>query len=111
MNSQQLILDRIATAIAADERIVLIRDGQYVNTGTLRTLDADTLTQIAAVDYDFQQDNCHFTASPFNRSNPNRVASHWYGQPEFGSAPWVQRTIPALVDTVVTYLTTERNTP
>ena len=106
MNSQQLILDRIAAAIGADQNIVLIRDAQYSNTGTLRTLDRNTLRQIAAVSYNFQQGYCHF--GPVT----GYVAAHWYGKPKSATnAAWVQGSIPDLVTTVVTYLTTERNTP
>jgi len=99
MNSQQLILDRIATAVGCppNSRILLLNDGQYGNTGTLRTLDSDTLAQIAAVDYEFSQTGCNF--GPFGK----RVAAHRYGQPAT-SAAWVYGSIPELVDAVAAHL-------
>lgn len=101
MNSQQLILDRIAVAIAEhDEGITLIRDADYANVGTLRTLDAD-LNQIASVIYNFQTDYCHF--GPMS----NYVAALWYGRSAEGKAAWVCGSIPELVNTVVNHLTTK----
>ena len=98
MNSQQLILDRIAAAFPEDGDILLIRDTEYINTGTLRTLDADTLHQIASVSYNFKKYVCHF--GPVKE----RVATLWYDDPHTGTASWVKRSIPELVDTVVTHL-------
>ena len=106
MNSQQLILDRIAATIDATEGITLISDREYANTGTLRTIDTASLHQIAAVSYDFQNGYCHF--GPVT----DRVAAHWYGQSAEGKASWVKGSIPDLVAAVVTHLTTiEGNTP
>lgn len=105
MNSQTLILDRIASAIGADQSIVLIRDPQYSNTGTLRTLDRDTLVQIAAVHYDFQRSYCNF------KVGIDYVATHSYGQARTATnAAFVQGSIPDLVTAVVSYLT-ERTHP
>lgn len=98
MNSQQLILGRIAAAFPDDGDILLIRDTEYINTGTLRTLDADTLHQIASVSYSFQGYACHF--GPMTE----RVAALWYDAPHSGTASWVKRSIPELVDAVVTHL-------
>jgi hypothetical protein len=78
--------------------ITLIRDPEYANTGTLRTLDR-SLRQLGSVTYDFQQNYCHF--GPMS----NRVAALWYDQPNVnGKAGWVCGSIPDLVDTVVEHL-------
>ena len=103
--SQTLILDRITTAIEANEGITLINDRQYANTGTLRTLDAD-LNQIAAVEYEFNDGYCNFGKMS------RRVASLWYGMTDTtGKAAWVTGNIPDLVAAVTEHLlpTTERN--
>jgi hypothetical protein len=101
MTSQQLILDAIATAVGRIDGITLIRDPEYANTGTLRTLDR-SLRQIGAVTYDFQQNHCSF--GPMG----SRVASLWYDQPNVsGKADWVVGSIPDLVDTVVEHLLKE----
>lgn len=96
--SQQLILGRITAAIEADNSVVLVHDPEHANTGTLRTLDANTLVQIAAATYDFQRSYCNF--GPVT----NRVAAHWYGQSAEGKAAWVKGTIPDLVAAVVAHL-------
>ena len=98
MNSQDLILERIADAIGADDNLVLIHDREYGNMGVLRTLDSKTLRQIAAVSYDFQRGYCSFG------SFGNRLASLWYGQSAEGKAAWVKDSIPDLVDAVVRHL-------
>ena len=99
MNSQQLILDRITAAIEARDGVLLIEDRQYANTGTLRTVNAETLEQIAYVTYGFYQGYCDF--GPMT----DRVASLDYDSPSRGTAPWVQRSVPDLVDAVVAHLT------
>ena len=103
MNSQELILSRITTAVEAVENVLLIHDREYGNTGVLRALDTVTLDQIAAVSYDFQSGYCHFGPSS------NRVAALWYGQPrKETSASWVCGDIAELVNTVVNHLTTRK---
>ncbi len=94
MTSQELILTRIEAAIGND--LVFVNDRQYANTGTLRTLNAETLEQVAAVRYDFQDGDCRFGPS----SEP--VAALWYDEPRSDChAPWVCGSIPELVNTVV----------
>jgi hypothetical protein len=102
MNSQQLILERIAAAVEATG-LTLICDAQYANTGTLRALDAD-LNQIASVEYDFQERYCHFGQMS------NYVAALWYGQSAEGKASYVCGSIPELVNTVVNHFTTGGST-
>lgn len=97
--TQQLILDRITARVEADDGVMLVHDREWANIGTLRTLDANTLTQIAAVTYDFQSGYCHFGPGP------NRVAAHWYGQSAEGKSSWVYGSIPELVAVVTTHLT------
>ena len=97
MNSQDLILGKIADAFPADGPTLLIRDPGYSNTGTLRTLNAETLERIASVTYDFQGSYCNF--GPMS----NRVAALWYDT-KSGSADWVTHSIPELVARVVAHL-------
>jgi hypothetical protein len=99
VNSQQLILERIADKIADDESIILITDRGYSNTGMLRTLDSDSLQQIASVSYNFQSGYVNFGGMS------NYVASLSYDSPSAGAASWVKRSIPELVDAVVAHLT------
>jgi hypothetical protein len=100
MDSQGLILTAIEKAISRIDGITLIRDPEYANTGTLRTLDR-SLRQIGAVNYDFQQGYCMF------RYARKPVASHWYGQSAEGKASWVAGSIPDLVEVVVEHLLKE----
>ena len=97
MTSQELILARIADAVAGDANLTLIHDREYANTGTLRTLDTATLAQVGAVCYDFQQNSCHFGPQG------NRVAALRYGMPAT-SKGWVKGSIPEVVDAVVAHL-------
>ena len=97
MNTQDLILGRIAAAFPTDGPILLIRDPQYSNTGTLRTLNAETLKQIASVSYAFQDGYCNFGPMA------SRVAAMWYDT-DTGSAPWCAKSIPDLVARVVAHL-------
>lgn len=90
---QSLILDRITAAVAAHDGVLLAHDRHYANTGTLRTLDADTLASIAACTYDFQSH--YVTFGPMDR----RVASHWYD-----GASGTAKSIPELIDQVTTHL-------
>lgn len=100
MNSQQLILDRIAGSLDPLS-ITLLHDADWSNSGTLRTLDAGTLAQIARIDYNFQPGYCHF-----RKPNSEVVAALWYEQSDVtGKADWVRGSIPDLVDAVVAYLT------
>jgi hypothetical protein len=99
MNSQELILGRIGELVEG-AGFTFVRDADYGNTGTLRTLDED-LRQIAAVDYDFQRKGCTFR--PFG-GQP--IASLTYGESAEGKANWVCGDIPELVNSVVNHLTT-----
>lgn len=97
MNSQDLILDRIAQRIAERKGVLLINDVKYSNVGTLRTIDENTLAHLGSVTYDFQDYAVHF--GPVT----DRVAAHWYDD-RSGSAPWVKRSIAELIDAVVNHL-------
>ena len=101
MNSQSLILGRISDAIERHPEVMLIHDGGWANTGTLRVLNRATLRQIGAVTYDFQHNYCHF--GPVT----SRVAALWYGQSAEGKTSWVCGSIPELVDRVVAHLLKE----
>lgn len=102
MNSQQLILDQIAAAVGTHDGVMLIHDPHWANTGTLRVLDRETLTQIGATTYDFEQNYVHF--GPVT----DRVAALWYGQSSEGNCSWVKGSIPELVEAVVAHLLNKR---
>lgn len=102
MNSQDLILERIIKTLEGDHELLVANDRQYRNGGTLRTLNPNSLEQVAALSYDFQDNYCNF--GPGNHP----VAAHWYGQSDEGKADWVCGSIPELINSVVAELSTRK---
>jgi hypothetical protein len=101
-STQQLVLDRVESGIEARTDVVLTHDRHYANTGTLRTLDAETLEQIAALGYDFQPGYCHFRLP----GTATTIACHWYGQPRSpGAGPAMCGSLAELSTAVINYLT------
>lgn len=101
-SSQELIHGLITEGVynAGVNKVILLEDGEYSNTGVLRTLRTGTFEQIAAVRYDYQKTYCHF----YEVGKSDSFAALWYDESNEGKRPYVKGSIPELVQAVTSYL-------